>query len=136
MSYTILFKERPATLKRAKVYESEDSGFLHLALIYEYPTDDGIYELHLPRIKLPFSTASTPLLKRKSHEGMNMEFAEVYGQEFKVKQYADKEFKNETPAYHFIVKIHDFEKPAKEMTIAEIEEALGHKVKIVDGKEN
>lgn len=136
MSYTILFKERPATLKRAKVYESDDSGFLYLALIYEYSTDDGIYELHLPMIELPFRKASTPLLKWQSYKDINTEFAEVYGQEFKVKQYADKEFKNETPAYHFIVKIHDFEKPAKEMTIAEIEEALGHKVKIVDGKEN
>lgn len=141
MSYTF-FEERPAKLKDAKVYETENSGFLHLSLVYEYTTDDGIYELHLPKIQLPFSTSHTPLIKN-SREKMYKNTVEAYEYDFvlhdvtgyKMTSYTGDEFKNEQPASSFIVKIHSFEKPAKEMTIEEIEAVLGHKVKIIGEKE-
>ena len=123
-------------LKECELYE--DVGRRFLKLLYEYETDRGIYQLIIPQVNLNIPTDHLPIIQRSDFmvspwytyakfNGIQLPIeptsGEIIGKDGKPYKY-----ENTTHLINVI------EEKQHEMTIEEIEEKLGYKVKIISVK--
>lgn len=124
-------------LKDFRVYMDEESESLCLALIYEYEAKDGIHELHIPKLALRICDKEMPEIDVNHYAVRDDEiYADVGYHEYRLfnaKCSVPDKFGElhqvETSVVDCLVK-----EIKKEMTVEEIEKALGYGVKIVDKK--
>lgn len=115
-------------LKSKKIYEENDH--LYLKLVYEYEMDSGVYELTMPKIELDICTKRIPTLSQ-DNSLINPSYHAWFGSH----EYDLKLGKTEYSVGSVAYVIRTIEEKKHEMTLEEIEEKLGYKVKIVSEKE-
>lgn len=112
----------------------EEDGIFYLDVRYEYENENGIYEVRYPRVLLPISCTSLPLVDRiGEYVGccyydsllVDMGFGKL-----PIREYSDEV---RSCSYHYIV--NTIQEKTHKMTVAEIEEKLGYKIEIVSEKE-
>lgn len=125
----------PTNYKNAKVKslelchkEDDDVQRYFIKGIWEYEAKDGRYELGIPYISLPIKTDVLPTIIGV-HSGYvcNMITYRMRLED----RYLQIE-RDEEGNYYYIKELERFE---KEMTLEEIEQKLGYKIKLVDKKE-
>lgn len=110
----------PAKLKSLTLIEENDKYYL--SAVYRVEDDNGTWELSYPRIELTINKKFAPLLSAEYGTGCNdfvidLGFGDLPLREIRKGVYAEKKLIEE--------KIHD-------MTVSEIEKALGYKVRIIE----
>ena len=121
-------------LKERKVFE-EDSR-LYLKLVYEYEDEHGVYELIIPKLDLEIRTDYLPIIRRDFYASP-MDISNYYinrdSDTFILSQDDVDVRKNDVTltAEKAAYVINTLKEKPKEMTIAEIENKLGYKVKLV-----
>ena len=125
----------PTNYKNAKVKslelchkEDDDVQRYFIKGIWEYEAKDGRYELGIPYISLPIKTDVLPTIIKDQYDYV---FNTIpYGIQLQ-ERYLQIE-RDEEGNYYYIKELERFE---KEMTLEEIEQKLGYKIKLVDKKE-
>lgn len=126
------------TIKEVKIYE--EKGFQFLSIRYLIEDDTSVKEFHLPKVRLPIEYAD--LNHEYNQLGSNTRYDTVNlvlpGKELEV-QTGDATFHvdgriEKYKEVKYACKV--IEEKTKDMTIEEIEKKLGHKIKIVNKKEN
>ncbi len=103
-----------------------DGDTIYLALRYRVATDVGDVDLLFPKIRLPFSTYELPTIE-KLEDTFILNTGE---NKFWLDDAPHPDYAGMKPASIFEVMK---EPPTREMTISEVEEELGYKVKIIGG---
>lgn len=135
MNVKIIADKNECVLKDCRTYYEEDSGW-YAALLYEYTDCDNIkHRVVFPKVVLPFNQLTMPTLSEPVYDsitGIPHSPIMVTRSESRVCKASGKviDFENKTVKYKDALWCDITEKP-KEMTIEDIEKALGHKVKIV-----
>lgn len=105
-----------AILKSLTLIKENDRYYL--SAVYLVEDDNGTWELSYPRIELTINKNFAPLLSADCDEiVINLGFGNLPLREIRENTYAEKKLIEE--------KIHD-------MTVSEIEKALGYKVRIIE----
>ena len=125
-------------LKELKLYK-EDNQY-YFGATYTNETDDKIYEVHVPKIQIP-SALYSPTLTIKDQAITTLTptrtaYIDLDNQWMLPVETVTKTkhcFETISPTF-FSIKL--IEEKTKEMTIEEIEKKLGHKIKIVNKKED
>lgn len=119
-----------AKVKSLELCHKEDDNVRRYFIkgIWEYETKDGKYELTIPYISLSIKTGALPTIIG-DQEG-NVFSVTTYGVRLQ-ERYLQIE-RDEEGNYYYIEELERFE---KEMTLEEIEQKLGYKIKLVDKKE-
>lgn len=118
-------------LKNIELYEEDNDYYLRLKYILE--DDYKIQELEIPKVWIPFCKDGNPILNHSFNpRSIRGECKLVTGYECELELKPHKDPRKDCIFYTYTILK---EKP-QEMTLAEIEEKLGYKVKIVseDGK--
>ena len=114
------------SLKAAKIYY--ENGTPYMKLVYEYDDEKGVHEVTYPKVQFPFETDCPPNI---TYEGFSFDVSLSI-----VMPYDEAMlFKGSAGGFDEVYLIDKIIKPkVHEMTLKEIEEKLGHPVKIVSEK--
>lgn len=120
---------RNAKLESAELFQCEEDGFLYIKLVYTYEAVDGIHKLIIPKISTMISNDDIPAI---THE------CTYAGEELVKATFLDKRYllkPGDIPELDGVNHVYMADKlvepKPKNMTIEDIEEALGYPVKIV-----
>lgn len=119
------------TLKSAKLY-NEDNKY-YLKLIYTFSNSEGVFEIEIPKVRLPIETL---VEINNTSEGISYGDFHFYKRtdlryNLKFERFT-LPFFEDSNGNRFNIEC--IEKLKKEMTIEEIENELGYKIKIISKK--
>ena len=117
------------TLKSAKLY-NEDNKY-YLKLIYTFSNSEGVFEIEIPKVRLPIETF---VKINNTSEGISCgDFYKRTDLRYNLKfERFTLPFFEDSNGNSFNIEC--IEKLKKEMTIEEIENELGYKIKIISKK--
>lgn len=120
---------RNVNLESAELFQCEEDGFLYIKLVYTYEAVDGIHKLIIPKISTLISDDYMPDIRYEhSFGGDELIQATFLNKPYFLKPGDIPEF-DVTSHVHWADKL--IEPKPKDMTIEDIEKALGYPVKIV-----
>lgn len=122
-----------AILKRHKVFEEDNN--LYLELVYEYEDEYRVHELIIPKIVLDIRTDCAPNIHQENYVGLGTSKVSITCgfNTFDLSR-VDVPIKKNGKTYvceNAAYVINTLKEKPKEMTLAEIEKKLGHKIKLV-----
>lgn len=115
-------KDRKISIKDAKLRHDMYGYSLDMTYIMETP--ESFEEVHIPRIMLPISGEDVTIAVDHQYYGSTLCTADIGFGPCRVLEDSD--------GHYYTIKT--IKEKTKEMTLAEIEKKLGHKVKIVSDK--
>ena len=119
-------KRNNTSLKAAKIYY--ENGTPYMKLVYEYDDEKGVHEVTYPKVQFPFETDCLPNI---TYEGFSFDVSLSIIMPYEEVML----FKGSDGGFDEVYLVDKIIKPkVHEMTLKEIEEKLGHPVKIVSEK--
>ena len=119
--------ENTTKLKSCRIYEED--GKYYLDLKYTIEKIDGIYEKHIPKVRLSIPTNACPISTEYHLSIFGSEPEHVTRLHLDNYQFLDVEAVNGIECTEILVK-----KKTRKMTLAEIEKELGYSVEVVSKK--
>lgn len=121
-------------LKSVKHFIDEDDEVIYLSLIYEYETDNGKYELIIPKLKTLIPSGTLPIIERVPNIYVGEEIRARWNPgHSNILETGDVDVKDEHITDVKFV-IHTLEEYPLEVTMDDIEKKYGRKIKIVSEK--
>lgn len=123
-------------VRKVQLYSCElytDDTAFYLNLIYRYENDDGVYDLHIPKLRLNsvLLAYGLPHLRTANNECvMSIAAKDVVLEKYNVYSHDSSGKPVTYENVPFVIETVEEKKPV-EMTLEEIEKKLGHKVSIV-----
>lgn len=135
-----------ATTKLQELKLYEENNFYYFDATYILENIDGTYEVHVPKIQIPFNLYNPTISIDRNglyedpifygyHNIKDVAYIELEQDRLLIEKtnHTKHEERTKTPVY-FTMKL--IKEKVYDMTIDEIEKKLGHKIKIVNKKEN
>lgn len=129
-------KNNMTTHKVKNVELIKEDGNYYLDITYELENDSRVEELHIPRAKIPFCGDAFPEIKSEDKFGDPFEYLGRHISVPVIEKVTlntgscnDLALKRDKDGYRYTIKT--IKEKTQEMTLAEIEKKLGHKIKII-----